>query len=121
MLFDVGMFAYSACLDCINNNTVPTYTRSIKADQAWNLVNRVQGQNIAVAVVDSGIVAAAISMKALKTHALSPASTSRAIVAPLMTAMVTAAISPALSAAMVRARPSVTVALPRRPSSSTCV
>lgn len=56
MLFEVGLFANTLCLDCINSNTVPTYTRSIKADQAWNLVNRVQGQNIAVAVVDSGII-----------------------------------------------------------------
>ncbi len=56
MLFDMGLFAYSTCLDCINSSTVPTYTRSIKADTAWNLVNRVQGQNIAVAVVDSGLI-----------------------------------------------------------------
>ncbi len=55
LLFDMELGGYSACGDCINVSSMTPFIKSIKADQAWNSAARVQGQGVAVAVVDSGI------------------------------------------------------------------
>jgi len=54
--FDLGFGASTNCSDCINTTNLNNpYIKSIGADRLWNSANRVQGQGIAVAVVDSGI------------------------------------------------------------------
>lgn len=46
----------TACSDCIDTtNLLNTYVQAVGADQVWNTVPYLQGQGIAVAVVDSGI------------------------------------------------------------------
>jgi serine protease AprX len=46
----------TACTECVNtNNLVSAYNRAIRADQVWNEAPYRQGQNVTVAVVDSGI------------------------------------------------------------------
>ena len=46
----------TACAECINtSNLVSVYNRAIRADTVWNESPYHQGQNVTVAVVDSGI------------------------------------------------------------------
>lgn len=46
----------TGCEQCIDtNNLVNSYNQSIRADQVWNEGSYLQGQNVTVAVVDSGI------------------------------------------------------------------
>jgi serine protease AprX len=48
------------CVQCVDaTKLMSSFPKSIKADQLWNTTTYLQGQNLTVAVVDSGIVEAA--------------------------------------------------------------
>ncbi|MFN8597453.1 MAG: S8 family peptidase [Anaerolineae bacterium] len=52
--------ASGGCVQCENATKLKSsYPKSVKADQVWNNASYLQGQNMTVAVVDSGIVEAA--------------------------------------------------------------
>ena len=67
--FNLELKANSTCVDCVNTaNLSSTYVKSIGADQLWNGSSRLQGQSIAIAVVDSGITTNSDNYGAIRSN-----------------------------------------------------
>jgi serine protease AprX len=57
---DVQIALSGGCVQCVEAIRLQSsFPKAVKADQVWNTANYLQGQNLTVAVVDSGIVEAA--------------------------------------------------------------
>jgi len=67
--FNLELGGWNTCVDCINISGVTgTHARSVRATELWNGSKRIQGQGIAVAVVDSGIAPHQDNTSALVTN-----------------------------------------------------